>query len=541
MKARKSKMAKKSMSKGMFDKFVDQYGVSGSRPVRLAAIAYEDLVPQFRSVSEKNLAENKHLMANITMPLYNGLEIANGQHGRTDATMLINFGTMCDMPDVLQEALLQENGVIPEGASLSEQTAAPKCAYPGNTGKSKRGSVDFGTPVALDIDPRATQGTVMITPIIDMQALAQANYKERVAKRGADKDRFKDAPAISESTKDRLKLNVKYTTAKDGIGAMTRERARENVARAGSQVYLMTARKNDAARDMFSPEQINGIADKISKGYEKFLKDYAKGSEGLHPALRDAEGNVVPGKVDKSQTIDKTDFPSFEQMGLGLVTVKGATVLAAVDLGDPKKNAEAAALRHAKLPNVSNAFNAIMSREFNSVPTMTNKQIEALPAGSAERDAAQAALNTKNLGCNMKLNLYMTTPQSVDVPFSVVQPSMNVEFTPYASMVRDTIECAQHKHDGPDGPAPADGSERLKSTIDQVYGTDVLNNARTILANAGIETDPKALLPKDKTTPEYAAYTSAANQATQDFANEIRTAASEQLGVELLDERQFNG
>lgn len=515
-----------------FERFVDQHGATGSRPVRLAAMTYEEMAPNFRSVNEKNRVLNRHLMANIEMPLYNGLEIEGGQHGQSTATMLINFGTMSDMSPVLQEALLQENKLMGEDERIEDKDfAVPDSGHTGNT--------EGGKPVHLKIDPDRTAGTVKITPVIDMAALARANYNERVAARKGDKEgKFSGAPAVSDSQADRLKLSVRYLTTTNGIGSMNPARANENVARAASQSYLMTASKGNPERDMFSQTQIDEVSGKIAKVYSDFLHEYAdKESKGLHPALR-KDGVVQPGKLDKSQVIEKTDFPSFKEMGLGVVDVNGSTVLAAIDLGDASKNKTAAEQRHKYLPNVANAINAVLSREFNSVPTKTSAEIKAMPAG-AEKTAAQAALNTKNLGLAMKMNMFMTTPQSVETPFSVVQPAMVLTFSPFASVVRDTVECAQHKHDGPDGPAPRDGSERLKTTIEDVYGAKVLDNARAILSNAGLETDPKALAKKDPSSPDHARAVNEAKAATQQFAADVRAVAADQLGVQLLSERDI--
>lgn len=519
-----------------FDRFVDQHGATGARPVRLATMTYEELAPNFRSVNEKNLALNRHLMANVEMPFYNGLEIDGGQHGQSTATMLINFGTMSDMSPVLQEALLQENHLMGEDERIEDKTINGVAATAPDSGHS--GNTEGGKPVHLEVTPDRTAGTVKITPVIDMAALARANFNERNAARKGDKDgKFAGAPALNDSQADRLKVSVRYLTTTNGIGSMNDKRATENVAKAASQSYLMTASKSNPGRDMFSQSQIEEVSSKIAKVYSDFLHEYAeKKSDGLHPALRDKNGAVKPGKLDTSKVIDKTDFPSLKDMGLGVVDVNGSTVLAAIDLGDDSKNRAAAEQRHKYLPNVANAINATLSREFNSVPTMSSADIKKMDAG-AERDAAQAALNTKNLGLAMKMNMFMTTPQSVETPFSVVQPAMTLTFSPFASMVRDTVECAQHKHDGPDGPAPRDGSERLKNTIEDVYGAEVLKNAKTILANAGLETDPKALAKKDPSSPDHIRTVNEAKAATQQFAADVRTAAADQLGVQLLNER----
>ena len=89
--------------------------------------------------------------------------------------------------------------------------------------------------------------------------------------------------------------------------------------------------------------------------------------------------------------------------------------------------------------------------------------------------------------------------------------------------------------------SPRDGSERLKNTIEDVYGAEVLKNAKTILANAGLETDPKALAKKDPSSPDHIRTVNEAKAATQQFAADVRTAAVDQLGVQLLNERDITG
>lgn len=514
-------------------RFADAHGATGARPVRLATKTFEEMAPDFRSVTEKNLERNVHLLANVEMPLYNGLEIGDDKHGQTTATMLINFGTMANLSPVLQESLLSANGVIKEGSEItSAQTKTSQ--YSGNT--------PSGKPVELEVTPDLSAGTVKLTPVIDMVALATATAQEREAARQNDKARFASAPKPNESAAKRLDVSVKYPTTTNGIGSMNAQRAMENVAKAGSQAYLMTASKKDPERDMLKQEQIKSVADTINDAYGKFLDAYKGGSgAGIYPAARDADGNVKvdkkTGKTVEDKTKDpiaKTGFDSFASMGLAVMDVKGSKVLAAVDMGSPEANADAAAKRHAQLPNIANAFNAVLSREFNKVPTMSAREINAMPAG-AEKDAARDALNTKNLGLGMKLNMYMTTPQSVEgEQFSVVQPAMTMKFSPFATMVRDTVECAQHLHDGPEGPAPRGASEPLRSTIEDVYGPKILENTRTILANAGLETDAKALA--RETDPKVV---EAAQKGTQEFAQAIREQAGKD-GVQLFNERTLD-
>ena len=104
--------------------------IRGPRPVALQTQPFSQFEKQFRvlqsgdkAVIEKNRQANTHLIANVNVPLFNGQTFPgeNGDvgRGRTDSTMVVNFGKMANISQDVQALL---------------KTTAPGSEYTGNTG-----------------------------------------------------------------------------------------------------------------------------------------------------------------------------------------------------------------------------------------------------------------------------------------------------------------------------------------------------------------------------------------------------------------------
>lgn len=516
---------------------------TGNRPITLPTQEYADFKKMFRSIPTQGpqmidptkptpVNGTRHLIANVNMDLYNGLEIDGGKHGRVQGSTLINFGTTSRMDPDLQAMLYKDAGISDaDAAKLIQKTASTyKEGRKGNTGINPETQAPYATPVAIDAFEDMSSGTVKVRTIIDCQALANANYDDAKAERLANPSKFAGVrepnPEVEKNLRNMMPVTVRFGTTTNGIGSMNADRAKQNTARVAAQTALMT-KGAGGSMVTFSKDEVASVGQTINDVYSSFLKELAadpsKAYAGAGMAARDKDGKVIPGKF--KGTVPGTEFPSLNDLGLAVLEVDGATVLA-VTSTDPSKND----LRMKSMPAMNAAVNAKLSQAFNSVPTMSRADVAKLPR--ADRAAEQSKLTVKNLGNSMAIQMYQTTPKSVQDAFTLVNPSIQGTFSAFGNMVRDTVECAQHKHDGMDSPAAKQAAERgeqyLSKTIEQIYGAETLSNVRQIMADAGIETSSSELA--KETSPEKVAEAKAASQAFNDKCRETAQAQ----GVELV-------
>lgn len=474
---------------------------SGNRPIVLATQPLADFAKQFRAIKPGKPADGNQFLANVDMPLYTGLDIDPGDgtigHGQVPAATPINFGKMAKMEPALQEAILAHHGVAEEnqGKLMEGQTSG----YTGNTAIEGLDPESAGAPVATDARYNVSTETVTVRTIIDPSALARANYEERLAARKASPDKFKGARPLPEIEAgkplpfdaQRLPISVKYPTATNGIGSVNKGRVAENVARAASQSYLLTASKANPGKNLPSKGEIDSVAGGVSACLDEIVAMGAKGCKGI--PVRDKSGQPT------GATVPNTEFPSFAAMGIKAVTDKdtGSTFLVVADETKAAQRAEG-------LPKMANALNARMSQTF----------------------AGMDSKNARNLGLSLKFDMYEQKPQNLEgmnVTNSVISPAMRMEITPFASAVRDSVECAQHKHDSPELREKMGVKSDLTATIDTIYGKEILDNTKKILSDAGIETDAKAL--GTKTT-----------QAERESAKDASCKLAERIGIATPEE-----
>ncbi len=433
--------------------------IRGPRPVALQTQPFSQFEKQFRvlqsgdkAVIEKNRQANTHLIANVNVPLFNGQTFPgeNGDvgRGRTDSTMVVNFGKMANISQDVQALL---------------KTTAPGSEYTGNTGADFTVDGKDPTPVALDVvRDLSVQGKdqYRVTTIIDMQALANANDVERDAFRKAN-----SLPALGEAAKGRLTLTAGLSTTDHGMPAMNGDRFRANVAQLASQNYLLTAQKKDPSRGVVSQDTINKVADTFSKGYADFVSKYAdKACAGIDRQVKGDDGKY---KTDKTHPVPNTAFPSLADMGISVVGMKdGSTALVVTDTAKNAANREG-------MNNFNNAFNAYMSQKVNQ---------------AFENDDA-----AKKLGNRFSIRSYPVTPVDPTKDgrdLTLIQPSTVMTMEPYAGAVTRAYECATHNE-------PHRQNETAIQAIEGLYGKEVLENAAKI-AGTPAPVDKQAAIDQSK-------------------------------------------
>ncbi len=415
--------------------------IRGPRPIALQAEPLSKFAGAFRvlqsgdkALIEKNRQANTHLIRNVNVPLFNGQTFPGEGNdvgrGRTESTMVVNFGKMANISSDVQALL---------------KTSAPGSKYTGNTGADYTVDGKDPTPVALDVvRDLSVQGIdqYRVTTIIDPQALANANDAERDAARAAA-----GLKPLAEGAKGRLTLTAGLSTTDHGMPAMNGDRFRENVAQLASQNYLLTAQKKDPARGMVSQDTIDKVASTFSKGYTDFVAKYAtKACPGIDSQVKQADGSYKKGGA-----VPNTSFPSLADMGISVIGMKdGSTALVVTDTAKNAANREG-------MNNFNNAFNAHMSQ-------VVNKSFE-------NDDAA------KKLGNRFSIRSYPVTPMEPDSDkrdLTLIQPSTVITMEPYAAAVTRAYECATHNE------PLRDKDEPHMHAIEGLYGKEVLENAAKI-------------------------------------------------------------
>jgi hypothetical protein len=361
---------------------------------------------------------NNYLRA-VEIKTWDGQVLENDGRGSNKASTIINFAKMCD--------------------SIGPEYNAPGLdrGYTGSCANGMPVDVASYTDVA-DNDPN-TRDKYVIT--LDPRAIASANYMERKA---AAEEAGRPAP--DKKSADRIPVKFTFPTTKNGVAGMSLEGLTNNVGKAATQRYILTASKNTAESEVPAREDIEAVAKLTMATFDKVLMECADGK-----AKKDIQTTGVNGP---KQPIEGTavDKPAF---GVKAIEVDGATVYA-IDTSKAKDTTTADVNKW--LVDVNNRFNKVLSQEVNG--TM-----------------AKGSMQSK-LGNMIGIQAYAVEPQD---PVSneksgliLIQPATTAQLQPYTSSLVKAYDAATHSKDFP--------GEEKNVSVDKIYDPKIVENAGKLAA-----------------------------------------------------------
>lgn len=335
----------------------------------------------------------------------------------------------------------KKDGTPGYGSNRGQLTVNLATMGPGNS-HNFVGSTEQRTPVAVKefqdlTDPaNPNKGVLEIDPI----SLARATHVVKTEYAAANK-----LAAPPESARDRLEINTGWSTTKNGVGAMSVDGMKNNVAQIAAQNYIFTASKEKPETNMPTPEDIDATAKLINDTYSNVIKEIGEGKYE----------NGLKSVRDNTKTIDGTTISkdAFDKLGIKVCNIEGATVIASNK--DLTANAEAREV----LNSFSKVVNAKVSQEVNN-PSFTGSPMVKKLANLAKTDCYAVGAYADG--------------KKVD-GMSIVQPSVDVTFNPYAQSVIKSTELMRRTPDA-NGVVP---------TAADKYGQAVLDNAEKIYAMGG--------------------------------------------------------
>lgn len=443
-------------------------GPPNSGALMIRKCTFDEFAKGFRNCNQYAVEHENPFLMNMGFPLYSGLDVdyadgdEPGEYGRdlvptrVNAETPVNLGKVANLDKDLAAAVLQAHGF---GSNENCDKAAEKlvgkpCEY---AGRATLGDGP-GTPVLVDAWEDLSKGSIDIGIHADFKALAAANYEERAKYRAANPEKFAGAPPLPPAgpgkrlppLAERLPVSVKYPVMKHAIAGFAPDKVSENAVRAAAVGYLMTASKRDPDRSLPSQQSVSAAMDTVNRCFQDVIEmGRHKGCKGI-PKVRMVDGKRAP----THGVIHGTDFPSFKEMGIEAVTDRETGAMFLVVPDSTARQTKKA--REEGLRGMATALNAML-----------------VQAAGASDDKL-----VKNLTYATKFEFYPTRPrfEGHNTIASAVMPAMRMEFTPYASAVHKSAEVVLQNRD----PREA-------------FSERVVDNARRLMADAGLETDPKKL------------------------------------------------
>jgi len=385
--------------------------VKPARTITLKRESQAEFNAAFRAAKTQQDPAKKYIR-NIPVKTFNGDTYDRGADqsvGRSsnEASITVNFGKMSDAMGV-------------------------KGQYRGATKSGRPIEVTrFEDPSRQNDDERYSY-SIEVDPV----GLATATFEERKA------NAAKNGASVDERSKERLQLNYSFSSAKSGVAAINPEIMASNIAKVGTQRYMLVASAKDPNKEAFSKNDVQKLAECFVSTYEDTLAQAAAGklTKGLTAKSVDASGKVTEGAA-----IEGTQIPKLPTgMKLTTVTVDGADVQ--VVAGAAGRTSEL----NKWLVGVNNYFNAQMSQVINGTPELRNGDM------------------TRKLGMVTGINSYAVTPvdKNADMNYALIQPATTGKINAYAQSVIKAHDAATYY--------AVDGVER---GLSQIYSQDVLDKA----------------------------------------------------------------
>lgn len=387
-----------------------------------------------RSDAVNSKDKKEHAIVNVEIPMFNGQVIGPDKYGSNRGQLVIDLKSV--------------------GPEQSEKNASNP-DLPKYTGRT-----ESNTPVHMtDIeDLRDGVNPIKHALVIDTVALARATYdiKDEYAKKNPD------VRAPHPSTRDRLDVTAGWSTTKNGVGAMSLGGMEANVSQIAAQNYMFTASPKKPDEGKPSKDDITKVAEIISNTYTEVAKGIEKGDYAAGLSSKKDASKVIPGTT--------LGADAFAKNGLKVCEVDGATVIAAVDM-DKSKEASARQV----LESFSKIVNAKVSQQVNDV-------------------AFKESDSVKKLANLAKINSYPVNPYADGKKMgdlTVVQPSVNVTFQPYASALAKTVNIMRREPE-----IDKTTQQSVIRTPNEVYGDAIVKNAKSI--HEYFKTEADASLTKEQ-------------------------------------------
>lgn len=387
-----------------------------SRTITLKRESKADFDKSFRAEATQTDAKKKYIR-NMPVKTFNGETYDRGAdqtEGRSsnEASITVNFGVM----------------------SNSFGINSP---YTGSTESGKPIEITEYVDNSRQGDDKISYGIE-----VDLEGLAHATFEER--KKNAEQN----GATVDERSQDRLQLNYSFSSAKNGVAALNPEIMATNLAKVGTQRYMLVASKKDPQKEAFTEKDVTALADTFVSEYNTALLAAADGklTSGL------TSKKVVDGKVTEGPAIKDTEVSKLpDGMKLSPIEVDGATVYAVTGVGS--KTSEL----NKWLVNFNNYYNAKMSQVVNGTPELAGAQGEN-PI-------------TRKLGLVAGINSYAVTPvnKSEDMNYALIQPATTGKINAYAQAVRSAHDAATYYE--------SNGQEVALETI---YGKERLEVASSL-------------------------------------------------------------
>lgn len=388
--------------------------IKTSRTITLPTMTGAEFKKGFTAIKKDGDEKDvNNFLKTVEIKTWNGQLFENDGRGSNNAGVLINFAKMCD-------------------------SVGPKYNAPG-LDRGYRGSCANGMPVDVasytDVSDNNPDTCDKFVVTLDPKALASANHME-----------VKASGKPGKSNPERLPIKYTFPTTKNGVAGMSLEGLTNNVGKAATQRYILTASKNTADSEVPTRDDVEAVAKLTMATFDKVLMECADGK-----AKKELQTTGVNGP---KQPIDGTavNKPAF---GIKAVEVDGATVYA-IDTSKAKDTTTSDVNNW--LVNVNKRFNKALSQEVNS--TM-----------------AKGSMQSK-LGNMIGIQAYAVEPKD---PVSneksglmIIQPATIAQLEPYTTSLVKAYDAATHSKDFP--------GEEKNVSVDKIYDPKIVENAGKLAA-----------------------------------------------------------
>lgn len=388
--------------------------IKTSRTITLPTMTGAEFKKGFTAIKKDGDEKDvNNFLKTVEIKTWNGQIFENDGRGSNNAGVLINFAKMCD-------------------------SVGPKYNAPG-LDRGYTGSCANGMPVDVasytDVSDNNPDTRDKFVVTLDPKALASANHMELKAKGNANR-----------SNPERLQIKYTFPTTKNGVAGMSLEGLTNNVGKAATQRYILTASKNTADSEVPTRDDVEAVAKLTMATFDKVLMECADGK-----AKKELQTTGVNGPKEPigGTAVNKPAF------GIKAVEVDGATVYA-IDTSKAKDTTTSDVNNW--LVDVNKRFEKVLSQEVNS--TM-----------------AKGSMQSK-LGNMIGIQAYAVEPQD---PVSneksglmLIQPATIAKLQPYTTSLVKAYDAATHSKDFP--------GEEKNVSVDKIFDPKIVENAGKLAA-----------------------------------------------------------